>query len=138
MIFNGFTPFPSQFGEDFLNNSENKEALNIFLANTLTQLHKNDEQIFVVTQNDTIIFNTRSTSSEELILYCNTEEADAKLIRHCINLADQGYKHIVFAYCLTAIVFGTNACIFTCRDTECCNNNLCSIWCWYLQKALQH
>ena len=95
LIFNGLTPFPSQFGEVFLNNSENKEALNIFLANTLTKLHKNDEQIFVVTQNVTIIYNTRSTFSEELILYCNTEEADIKLIRHCINLADQGYRHIV-------------------------------------------
>ena len=95
LIFNWLIPFPCQFGEDFLNNSENKEAVNIFLANTLTKLHKNDEQIFVVTQHDTIISNTRSTFSEELILYCNTEEADAKLIRHCINLADQGYKHIV-------------------------------------------
>ena len=95
LIFNGLTPFPSQFGEDFLNNSENKEALNIFLANTLTKLHKNDEQIFVVTQHDPRTSNTRSTSSEELILYCNREEADAKLIRHCINMADQGYKHIV-------------------------------------------
>ena len=53
LIFNGLTSFPSQFGEDFLKNSENKEALNIFLANALTKLHENNEQIFVVTQQDT-------------------------------------------------------------------------------------
>ena len=127
LIFNGLTPFPSLFGEDFLNNSENKEALNIFLANTLTKLHRNDEQIFVVTQHYTIIYNTRSTFSEE---------ADAKLINHCINLADQGYKHIVLRT-VDSNVLVLNACIFTCHDTW-CNNNLCSIWCWYLQKVLQH
>ena len=99
LIFNGLTPFPSQLGEDFLNNSENKEALNIFLANTLTKLHRNNEQIFVVTQHYTIIYNTRSTFSEEE----EEEEADAKLIKHCINLADQGYKHIVFCVLLTAM-----------------------------------
>ena len=129
LIFNGLTPFPSQFGEDFLNNSENKEALNIFLANTLTKLHRNDEQIFVVTQHYTIIYNTRSTFSAE-----EEEEADAKLIKHCINLADQGYIHIVLRT-VDSNVLVLNACIFTCHDTW-CNNNFCSIWCWYLQKVL--
>ena len=129
LIFNGLTPFPFQFGED-LNNSD------IFLANTLTKLHKNDEQIFVVTQHDTIISNTRSTFSEELILYCNTEEADAKLIRHCINLADQGYKHIVLRTVDSNVLVLMLA--YSHVMIQWCNNNLCSIWCWYLQKVLQH
>ena len=135
LIFNGLTPFPSQFGEDFLNNSENKESLNIFLANTLTKLHKNDEQIFVVTLHDIIISNTRSTFSEELILNCNTEAA-AKLIRHCINLADQGYKHIVLRTVDSDVLVLMLA--YSHVTIQWCNNNLCSIWCWYLQKVLQH
>ena len=99
-------------------------------------LHKNDEQIFVVTQNDTIISNTRSTFSEELILYCNTEEADTKLIRHCINLADQGYKHIVLRTVDSDVLVLMLA--YSHVVIQWCNNNFCSIWCCYLQKVLQH
>ena len=76
-------------------NSKNKENLNIFLAKTFVDFHKNSSQVLVVTLNDGVCSNKEYVFIEELIAYCNVEEADARLIRHGINLSKQGYKNIL-------------------------------------------
>ena len=48
-----------------------------------------------MTLNDGVCSNKEFVFREELIAYCNVEEADAWLIRHGINLSKQGYKNIL-------------------------------------------
>ena len=71
LIFNGKSLMPKDFSRNLLANSENKETLNIFLAKKFVDFHKSSSQVF----------------TEEIIAYCNVEEAHAKLIRHGINLS---------------------------------------------------
>ena len=95
LIFNGESLMPKDFISNFLANSENKENLNIFLAKKFGDFHKNLSQVLVVTLNDGVCSNKEFVFTEELIAYCNVEEADAWLIRHGINLSKQGYKNIL-------------------------------------------
>ena len=88
-----FTVFPSDFQNDFLHNSMNKQDLNLYLAEKMVSLHLNSSQIFVVTYHNTILSNSFQVLGEELINNCPSEEADARLIRHSLNLADR-FKHI--------------------------------------------
>ena len=69
--------------------------MNIFLAKKFADFHKNSSQVLVVTLNDGVCSNKEYAFTEELIAYCNVEEADARLIRHGINLSKQGYKNIL-------------------------------------------
>ena len=94
-IFDGSTLFPNDFTLNFMKNSDNKTKLNLFLAKKFIEFHKNDLQILVITFNDTILSNNEAVLTEESINYCNIEEADARLVRHCVNLSKQGFKHIV-------------------------------------------
>ena len=86
---------PKDLSSNVLANSENKESLNIFLAKKFVDFHKNSSQVLVVTVNDGVCSNKEYVFTEELIAYCNVEEADARLIRHEINLSKQGYKNIL-------------------------------------------
>ena len=95
LIFNGESLMPKDFSRNFLANSENKENLNIFLAKKFGDFHKNSSQVLVVTLNDGVCSNKEYIFTEELIPYCNVEEADARLIQHGINLSKQGYKNIL-------------------------------------------
>ena len=95
LIFNGESLMPKDFSRNFLANSENKENLNIFLAKKFGDFHKNSSQVLVVTLNDGVCSNKEYVFTEELIAYCNVEEADAWLSRHGINLSKQGYKNIL-------------------------------------------
>ena len=95
LIFNGESLMPKDFRRNFLANSENKENLNIFLAKKFVDFHKNSSQVLVVTLNDGVCSNKEYIFTEELIPYCNVEEADARLIQHGINLSKQGYKNIL-------------------------------------------
>ena len=94
LIFNGESLMPKDFSSN-LANSENKENLNIFLAKKFGDFHKNSSQVLVVTLNDGVCSNKEYVFTEELIVYCNVEEADAWLSRHGINLSKQGYKNIL-------------------------------------------
>ena len=91
LIFNGESLMLQDFSSNFLVNSENKENLNIFLAKKFVDFHKNSSQVLVVTLNDGVCSNKEYVFTEELIAYCNVEEA----IRHGINLSKQGYKNIL-------------------------------------------
>ena len=94
LIFNGTSLMAKDFSGNILANSENIENLNIFLAKKFVDFHKNSSQVLIVTLNDGICSIKEYVFTEELIAYCNVEEADARLIRHAINLSKQGYENI--------------------------------------------
>ena len=48
-----------------------------------------------MTLNDGVCSQKEYVFIEELIAYCNVEKADARLIRHGINLSKQVYKNIL-------------------------------------------
>ena len=98
LIFNGESLMPKDFSSNFLANSENRGNFNIFLAKTFVDFHKNSSQVLVVMLNDGVCSNKEYVFTKELIAYCNVEEADARLIRHRINLSKQGYKNILILY----------------------------------------
>ena len=90
-IFNDETKFPIDFIGNFSKNSKNKDDLNRYLAQKFLILHESDISL-VVTFNDSILSNV--VLHEALISPCTSEEADQRIIRHAINLADKGYQHI--------------------------------------------
>ena len=98
LIFNGESSMPKAFSSNFLANKENKENLNIFLAKKFVDFQKNSSQVLAVTLNDGVCSNKEYVFTEELIAYCNVEEADARLIWHGIHLLKQGYKNILIPY----------------------------------------
>ena len=93
--FNESSMFPSKFSDDFLKDSENKENLNLFLAQMFIRLHGNNAQQLVVTFKETILPNSIELMNECAINYCSAEEADPRLLRHAINQASNGLKCIV-------------------------------------------
>ena len=95
LIFSGESLMPKDSSSNFLANSKNKKNLNIFLAKKFVNFQKNPSQVLVVTLNDGVFSNKEYVFTEEIIAYCNVEEADARLIRHGINLSNHGYKNIL-------------------------------------------
>ena len=92
--FSDLTRLPSQFQSAFLTNATNKTNLNEFLANKFISYHEGKESILTVTVGDTIISNSDQVLKETDISFCSSEEADARMIRHAINLGKQGYKYV--------------------------------------------
>ena len=80
--------------ENFLQNSENKEDLNRYLANKFMSLDLGSRAM-VVTFGNSILTNDDSLLLEERINYCTSEEADARLVRHTIHCIEKGYNSIV-------------------------------------------
>ena len=95
MFFSGNTAFPPNFQDDCLQNSENKEDLNLYLANTFMDLHQNKEKILVFSHKDSILTTDTRLMDCPSIAYCTIEEADARLVRHTLHLAATGYKNII-------------------------------------------
>ena len=87
LIFNGTSLMAKDFSGNILANR--------FLAKKFVDFHKNSSQVLIVTLNDGICSIKEYVFTEELIAYCTVQEADARLIRHGINLSKQGYKNIL-------------------------------------------
>ena len=116
LSFNESTKFPSKFSDDFLKHSENKERLNLFLAQSFLKFHENNPQTFVVTFQGTILSNSVDLVNDKEINYCSSEEADLRWLRQVKN----GYKNIVIktvdrdvlilavAYCPRLITYGVD------------------------------
>ena len=117
--FNESTKFPSKFSDDFIKHSENKERLNLFIAQSFFD-HENNPQTFVVTFQETILSNSLDLVNDKEINYCSSEEAAPRLLRHAINQVKNGYKNIVIktvdtdvlilavAYCPRLITYGVD------------------------------
>ena len=95
IVFNGDTPFPENFRDDFLHHSENKNSLNEYLAEELISMHHISNQQLIVTYKDGILSSGDTVSSHRCISNCTSEEADAKAVRHARDAATQGFSSII-------------------------------------------
>ena len=68
--FDGHSKFPAKFADDFLKYSENKEQLNLFLAQRCFKLSEEHSQTFVVTFSETILTNRLELMNQADINHC--------------------------------------------------------------------
>ena len=87
--------FPSDFKNSFLKNNNNKERLNLFLADKFSEHHHQADIKFTITKGTGILTNDATLSSDPLINYNTAEEADQKLVRHVLQCLKTGVKNIV-------------------------------------------
>jgi len=75
---------PGNFNETFLKSKDNKERLNIFLAQSFHRLHQEGSS-FTVTKGETILSNDPLILNDQSLSNNSAEEADQKLVRHMIQ-----------------------------------------------------
>ena len=93
-IFTDETPFPKDFRKDFLHNSENKNALNEYLAEKFVSLH-NTHQILIVTYKCGVLCSNSNIDPSRAVFYCTSEEADQRIVRHARDALLQGFKRVL-------------------------------------------
>ena len=77
------------------NHSENNNALNEYLAQKLISMHNISNQQLIVTYKDGILVSGGEVSDERCIVYCTSEEADARVVRHARDAASEGFTFIM-------------------------------------------
>ena len=89
-------PFPNNFHDSFLNNSENKNDLGLYLAKKLISIHQDADMFqlqLCVTYNDAVISQPPLNQSTFQI-ESTAEEADQKLVRHALHCIKEEYTDI--------------------------------------------
>ena len=92
--FDDDTSMPGNFRDDFLHNSQNKNALNEFLARKIMSLHNGSKNL-IVGYKHSVLSNVEEGQLSQAITYCTSEEADQRLVRHAIDALRDGYKTAV-------------------------------------------
>ena len=92
------TEIPFKMAGNILSNSENKDILNEYLATKLLELYHQSDQMLVATHKNTSLASR--TSCLELdqhvpVRPCTAEDADQRLVRHTLNMIQNGYKNIL-------------------------------------------
>ena len=91
------TEIPYKMAESFLKNNQNWKELNHYLSLKLLELHQGD-QIMIATYRNTSPSSPSFCSELDTVVSvrsCEAEEADQRLVRHTLNLMDNGYKNIL-------------------------------------------
>ena len=91
------TEMPYKMAESFLKNNQNWKELNHYLSLKLLELHQGD-QIMIATYRNTSPSSPSFCSELDTLVSvrsCKAEEADQRLVRHTLNLIDNGYKNIL-------------------------------------------
>ena len=91
------TEIPYKMAESFLKNNQNWKELNHYLSLKLLELHQGD-QIMIATYRNTSPSSPSFCSELDTVVSvrsCEAEEADQRLVRHTLNLIDNGYKNIL-------------------------------------------
>ena len=93
--FDGSSVFPSDFKDNFMNNSSNKDRLYHFLADRLVELHSGSVNVtLVVTKGDGILTNSQAIKDDASISSCSPEEDDQKLVRHTLQCLTSNPKSV--------------------------------------------
>ena len=96
--FQSSTILPKKFNE-FLRNSSNKTKLFTYLSEKDDCLRFEDKDIIVTKINEITICKATSSESDstslELLSPSDHEEADTRLILHCLHCSKQGLKNIL-------------------------------------------
>ena len=104
IVFTDSTPLPGKFNETFLKNNNNKERLNIYLAEKFHNMFQEADKVFVMTKGETIISNSDHFLNDHFISYNTAEEADQKLIRHTIQSIKSGMEEVTVATVDTDVI----------------------------------
>ena len=78
----------------FLRVDSNKLAFFTFLADQVTNLTIPNEKELIVTRGENIVSQGQISNMEDLAP-CNHEESDTRMILHCKNAYDSGYRNIM-------------------------------------------
>ena len=92
--FSDDTPIPVDFRDDFLHNSQNKIALNEYLAGRIISLHSASKELRI-TYKDSVSSNIEGGQSNAMIASCTSKEVDQRLVRHAKDALNDGYKTVV-------------------------------------------
>ena len=88
--FSDDTPLPVNFWDDFLHNSQNKNMLNEYLGVKMISSHSGDK-FFNVTPRTSVLSHTEVDQTSGII-FCTSEEADQRQVRHARNALSQRYQ----------------------------------------------
>ena len=94
MEFDKNTKFPSDFKDNFLKNSRNKDRLNEFLAGEFIQQYSG-EKTFVVRKGEHILSNNGFLAADTTLSPNSAEEADQKLVRHALQCVRSGIDYVM-------------------------------------------
>ena len=93
ILFDGSTLIPNKFRESFLKNNDNKERLNMFLAEKFISLHRGESKL-TITKGSSIVTNDTDLDANDNIRSNTAEEADQKIIRHMIDCVKAGIHRV--------------------------------------------
>ena len=97
-MFTNESPLPNKMNDSFLQNCQNKDDLNKYLAKKFMELH-DSSKLLIVTFEDTVLCSPSEVTSNAgiSITKCQSEEADQRLVRHTLHcLSDcQSYQRVV-------------------------------------------
>ena len=123
MEFDKNTKFPSDFKDNFLKNSKNKDRLNEFLADEFMQ-HYAGDKTFVVTKGEHVLSNVDLLAADNSLSPNSAEEADQKLVRHALQCVRSGIRNVVIRTVDTDVILlliayrhqevNTNSRVFAC------------------------
>ena len=83
----------------FLREDENKNELNIYLAENLSAKTFPEERFFFVTSQEKVLTNSTASMNE-----CNHEEADTRLVIHIKHGLSEGMNNFVVSSCDTDVI----------------------------------
>ena len=88
-MFEDATSLPGKFNETFLKNNNNKERLNLYLAEKFHSYHQDDTPL-TITKGDSILSNKSIILNDPSLSNNLAEEADQKLIHHMLQCVKSG------------------------------------------------
>ena len=91
ILFEDATSLPGKFNETFLKNNNNKERLNLYLAEKFHSYHQDDTPL-TITKGDSILSNKSIILNDPSLSNNLAEEADQKLIHHMLQCVKSGME----------------------------------------------
>ena len=91
------TEIPFKMADCFLKNNDNKNNLYEYLATKLLELYQGDQIMITTYRNTTLCSQSACLELDQhtCVRPCESEEADQRLVRHTLNLVQNGYKNIL-------------------------------------------
>ena len=94
LVFQDSTYFPSNFGNDFLRNSENKRHLYPYLIDKIISKTRLDNKVVIGTRNEKVVMNHKGILLDIIVPDCYHAEVDTRIVMHVINCLQNGIKHV--------------------------------------------
>ena len=95
LTFNDNTMFPTNFGSDFLRNSDNKREFYPYVVDKVISKCQFDEKIVVGTKNETTLTNYKGHIYDVCIPDCSHVEAYTRIIIHVMDCIRSGIQNVI-------------------------------------------